>query len=126
SAALTAPSGLLASSAKGVHWASSGTARRAGVQFTAISTNSIYVSFLVNVQVAPSGPKLMAFLESSSSSTTSPQLGIFVDAGPKIGIGKKASSPTVESATLAAGTHFVVVRYTFVTGGNDTADLWVD
>ncbi len=125
SSALSAPSGLLAASAKGVHWASSGTARRAGVLFNPVTTNSVYVSFLVDVQVAPSAAKLMAFLENSSSSTTSPQLGIFVDAGPKIGIGKKASSPAIESSPLSAGAHFIVVRYTFLSG-NDQADLWVD
>jgi hypothetical protein len=124
-AALSSPSGLLAASAKGVHWAPSGTARRAGVLFNAVTTSSVYVSFLVDVQVAPSAAKLMAFLENSSSSTTSPQLGIYVNAGPKIGIGKKASSPAVESGPLSPGSHLVVVRYSFLTG-NDQADLWVD
>ncbi len=124
-AALTAPSGFPASSGKGVRWASSGTARRAVVQFTSVPNtdgNTVYASFLVNVVSGPSS-KLIACLNDSTSSTTSPQLGIFLN-GSVIGIGKHATSAAV-TASLAAGTHLVVVRYTFQSG-NDRADLWVD
>jgi pectate lyase len=41
-----------------------------------------------------------------------------------IGIGKKATSPAV-TASIGAGTHLIVVRYTFL-AGDDRADLWVD
>jgi hypothetical protein len=129
-AALTAPAGLVASSGKGVRWSPSGTARRAAVQFSTVSNtdqNTVYASFLINVLTPPSsGSKLIGFLENSTSSTTSPQLGIFVDSSSRIGIAKKGTSPVVLSGALGVGAHFVVVRYTFLASGNDQADLWVD
>lgn len=129
-AALTSPAGLAPGSGKGVRWAPSGTARRAVVQFTPVTNadnNTVYVSFLLNIQTPPSsGSKLVAYLETSSSSTTSPQLGIFVDSASRIGIGKKTTTPVVLSESLSAGTHLVVVRYTFFVSGNDQVDLWVD
>ena len=129
-AALTASAGLTNAAGKGVRWASSGTARRAGVQFTAVTNadnNTVYISFLLSIQVPPSsGSKLIAFLESSSSSTTSPQLGIFADSTSRVGVGKKATSPAVLSSSLGTGTHSVVARYTFLASGNDQVDLWVD
>lgn len=129
-AALTAPAGLAPASGKGVRWAPSGTARRAVVQFAAVTNadnNTVYVSFLLNIQTPPSsGTRLIAYLESSTSSTTSPQLGIFVDSSSRVGIGKKTTTPAVLSGSLGAGSHLVVVRYTFVASGNDQVDLWVD
>ena len=116
-AALTSPSGFATASGNGIRWAPSGTARRAVVQFASVpntDNNTVYVSFLVNVATSPSAAKLIAFLENSTSSTTSPQLGIFVDNTPRIGIGKKATSAAVWSGTLSAGVHLVVVRYTFL------------
>jgi pectate disaccharide-lyase len=128
--ALTAPAGLAAASGKGVRWAPSGTARRAAVQFTSVpntDNNTVYASFLLSIQTAPSsGVKLIGYLENSTSSTTSPQLGIFVDSSSRVGIGKKATSPAVYSSALGTSTHLVVVRYTFLASGNDQADLWVD
>ncbi|MCS7336754.1 MAG: right-handed parallel beta-helix repeat-containing protein [Verrucomicrobiae bacterium] len=129
-AALTAPAGLASAAGKGVRWAPSGTARRAVVQFAPVTNadgNRVYVSFLLNIQTPPSsGSRLIAYLESSTSSTTSPQLGIFVDNTSRVGIGKKVTSPAVFSGSLSAGTHLVVVRYTFIASGNDQVDLWVD
>jgi pectate disaccharide-lyase len=129
-AALTAPAGLATASGKGVRWSPSGTARRAVAQFTSVpntDNNTVYASFLLSIQTAPSsGVKLIGYLESSTSSTTSPQLGIFVDSSSRIGIGKKATSPAVLSSALGTSTHLVVVRYTFLASGNDQADLWVD
>src|SRR6185503_16574641 len=67
SAALTAPAGLLAATGKGVRWVASGTSRRAGVQFNALTNgdqNTVYVSFLLKIVTPPgSGSKLIAFLE---------------------------------------------------------------
>ena len=129
SAALTAPPGYPAASGKGVRRAPSGTARRSVLQFpsiTAVDGNVIYVSFLLNVQTAPGSAQAILHLDNSSSSVTSPDLGFFVDNGPKVGIGKNASAPGFTMATnLGAGTHLIVGRYTFQSG-NDKADLWVD
>jgi pectate lyase len=125
-AALSSPSGFAAASGKGVKWQPSGTARRNLVQFTSVASGEVYVSFLISIQTAPgSGSRCFAYLENTTSSTTSPQLGVFVDSTSKVGIGKKATSPAASSASLSAGTHLVVVRYTFL-GGNDQVDLWAD
>jgi pectate disaccharide-lyase len=124
SAALTAPPGFSNAWGNGVKWQPSGTARRAIVQFSSVSTGTLYASFLINVLTPPSsGSKLVAYFDSSTSQPSSPQLGVFVSNG-SIGVGKKASAPGV-SASVSSGTHLVVVRYTFQ-DGNDQADLWVD
>jgi hypothetical protein len=126
-AALTSPPGFTNSSGAGVKWTPSGTARRAIVQFSAISSNTpgqeLYASFLVNL-VSMSGTRLFSYFDNSTSQPSNPQLGIFATS-TSIGIGKKSSTP-VASVTVGSGVHLVVVRYTFVAGGNDTADLWVD
>lgn len=125
-AALSSPSGFAVASGNGLKWQPSGTARRNLVQFASVTSGEIYVSFLINIVTPPgSGSRCFAYLENTTSSTTSPQLGIFVDSASKIGVGKKATSPGVSSSSLSAGAHLVVVRYTFL-GGNDQADLWVD
>jgi len=125
-AALTSPSGFAASLGKGVLWQPSSTARRNLVQFSFVASGEVYASFLISIQTAPSsGSRCFAYLENTTSSTTSPQLGIFVDGTSSIGVGKKATVPAVTSSPLSAGTHLVVVRYTFLSG-NDQGDLWVD
>ncbi|HUJ71313.1 MAG TPA: hypothetical protein VLZ30_03660, partial [Verrucomicrobiae bacterium] len=127
SAALTAPAGFTNSSGNGVKWTPSGTARRAIVQFSAISSNTVgatlYASFLINLQSIPSS-KLVAYFDSSTSQPSSPQLGVFVTA-TTIGIGKKTSSPGA-TVSVGSGTHLVVIRYTFTGTSSDQADLWVD
>ncbi|HVM59825.1 MAG TPA: immunoglobulin domain-containing protein [Verrucomicrobiae bacterium] len=127
SAALTAPANFTNSTGNGVKWTPSGTARRAMVQFTAISSNTpgttLYASFLVNL-VSVSGTKLFAYFDTSTSQPSSPQLGVFATSS-SIGIGKKSSSPAA-SITVGSGTHLVVVRYTFTGTSTDQADLWVD
>src|SRR5262249_45674177 len=110
--------------------APSGSARRSVLQYTSVPNtdgNTVYVSFLLNVQTAPSGTELIGYLDNNSSSQGSPQAGIFVTSGAKISIGEKSSTPGFTMANnLSAGTHLVVVRYTFQASGNDEVDLWVD
>ena len=122
-AALVAPAGLASASGSGVVWSPSGTARRNLSQFSAVSSGEIYVSFLLNVVTAPTSSRLFAYLDNTTSSTSSPQLGLFLN-GTTLGIGKKASSASV-TTNLPAGTHFVVARYTFQTG-DDRVDFWVN
>src|SRR5439155_16899122 len=123
-AALTGPTGFAVTSGVGVKWTPRGTARRAIVQFSAVSSNTpgatLYASFLVNL-VSVSSSRLFAYFDNSTSQPSSPQLGVFAASG-SIGIGKKASAPAA-SVSVGSGTHLVVVRYTFVAGGNDLADL---
>jgi len=126
-AALQSPPGLAQATGRGVRWLPSGTARRNAMQFTPVNTGNIYVSFLIKIVCTPSsGSKLFAYLENTTSSTTSPQLGLFIDNLGRIGVAKKSTAPGVWSQPLSAGVHFVVVRYTFVPEGNDEVSLWVD
>ena len=129
SAALTSPFGLAAATGKGLRRAPSSTTRRSVLQYTsvpAVDGNAMYVSFLLNVQTAPGSAQIIGHLDDLTTSDGSPQAGIFLDAGPKVGIGKNASAPGFTMATnLGAGTHLVVVRYTFQSS-NDKVDLWVD
>lgn len=122
-AALSGPSGFPAASGNGVKWTPSGTARRNIMQFSSRTSGEVYVSLLLNNVSAPSGSRLIAYLENTTSSLSSPALGIFLN-GSTLGIGKHASTPAV-TTTIGSGTHVVVVRYTFL-AGDDQADLWVD
>ena len=70
-AALTSPAGFAVESGKGVEWQPSGTARRNLVQFDAVNTGTVYASFLLNVQ-SISSSKLIAYLDNTTSSVTSP------------------------------------------------------
>jgi pectate lyase len=129
SAALTAPPGFPAASGNGVRRAPGGSARRAVLQYNSVTNtvgNTVYVSFLLNVQTSPGAAQIICNLDDTASSDSTPAAGIFVDDGPKVGIGKNVNSPGFTMATnLGSGTHLVVARYTFQTG-NDKVDLWVD
>ena len=128
-AALTSPSGFATASGKGVRRAPSGSARRSVLQYTsvpAVDGNTVYVSFLLDVQTAPGGTQLIGFLDDHNSSQGSPQAGIFLDGSSRVGIGKKSSTPGfTTSSGLSVGTHLIVVCYTFQAGDNKV-DLWVD
>ena len=129
SAPLIAPAGFAAASGKGLRRAPSGTARRSVLTFpatTATDGNVLYISFLLNVVAAPAASQIILHVDNSSGSVTSPDLGIFVDNGPKVGVGKNSSTVGFNMATnLGSGTHLIVARYRFQTG-NDAVDLWVD
>ena len=107
---------------KGVQY-NGGTFKKRNATFTAQTSGSLYVSFLLSIQTAPSTVKAFLYLHNSTSATSSPELGIFLN-GNSIGIGKGVSAPAV-STTLSAGTHLIVARYTFL-AGSDQIDLWTD
>ena len=127
--ALTAPAGFPAATGKGLRRAPSSSSKRSVLQFTsvpAVDGNVVFVSFLLNVPTAPAAAQLIGHLNDSNASDSTPQAGIFVDAGPKVGVGKITSTPGFTMATnLGAGPHLIVVRYLFQ-AGNDRVDLWVD
>ena len=125
SAALTSPSGFAASSGKGVKVSTSGTQRRAVVQFTSVGNtdgNVVYVSFLLDGS-GISSSKMIGYIDNTTSSVGSPKVAILAGGGT-IGIGKSSSSAGF-STSLSAGTHLIVVRYSF-RSGSDAVDLWVD
>ena len=128
-AALTAPAGFPAASGKGVRRAPGSSAKRSVLQFTSVPAangTTLYVSFLLDVQIAPGAAQIILHVDDGSASVSSPVMGFFVDNGPKVGIGKNSSSAGFTMATnLGAGPHLVVGRYTFQ-AGNDKVDLWVD
>ncbi|HTS16353.1 MAG TPA: immunoglobulin domain-containing protein [Verrucomicrobiae bacterium] len=100
-----------------------GTFKKKAAAFTSQSSGTVYVSFLLGIQTAPSTVKAFVYLHNSTSATSSPELGIFLN-GNSIGIGKGVSSPAVSTA-LSAGTHLIVASYTFQSGADQVA-LWVD
>ncbi|HVM62272.1 MAG TPA: pectinesterase family protein [Verrucomicrobiae bacterium] len=100
-----------------------GTFKKKAAPFSAQTSGTVYCSFLLNIQTAPSTVKAFIYLRNGNSATSSPELGIFLN-GNSIGLGKKVSTPSA-STNLSSGTHFIVARYSFLTG-NDQVDLWVD
>ncbi len=104
----------------------SGSAARTFLAYSARTTGTVYVSFLLRIDSLPSAQRLIGFLSSSTSSTSTPPLGLFVTAGGALAVGVKTSAPGFVSSPLAAGeTHLVVVGYTFGSGG-DTAQVWLN
>ncbi|MFO1487894.1 MAG: autotransporter-associated beta strand repeat-containing protein [Verrucomicrobiota bacterium] len=91
---------------------------------------TVYMSFLLNVQANPSGLKqIFSLSPATTGSGPSTPMTIFLTTDGKLAIGK--NSTTAAGATmgtaLSAGTHLVVVRYSFVSGSaNDDFALWVD
>jgi hypothetical protein len=94
-------------------------------------TNTVYCSFLLSVQEAPTtGSRLFAQLSALTTGTASATcLGLWLDTSSNVLISKNSSSAwaTNNNGPLSAGTHLIVARYSLVSGaGNDVVDLWVD
>ncbi len=125
SAALT-NAALFAPSGSGVIY-NGGTFKKKAAPFAPQSGSgtTVFVSFLVQVQSAPGTVKPMVYLQNGNSASSSPPLGIFLNASTQVGLAKFAGSPAVTSASLSAGVHLIVARYSFL-AGNDQVDLWVD
>ncbi|MEY4388050.1 MAG: hypothetical protein RLY20_3333 [Verrucomicrobiota bacterium] len=115
--------GLFGPSGSGIIF-SGGTFKKKAAPFTAQSSGSVYVSFLLNLQTAGSGAKLLVYLQNGNSASSSPPLGIYLN-GSQVGLAKSGSTPAVSTGNLSSGAHLVVARYSFL-AGNDQVDLWVD
>ena len=104
-----------------------GTFKKKAAPFTAQSSGTVYCSFLLNIQAIGGTTKAFVYLQNGNSASSSPPLGIFLDSGSHLGIGKSSSSPgATTTGTLNSGsTHFIVARYTFQAAG-DQVDLWLD
>jgi pectate lyase len=103
---------------------SGSTFKKKAAPFPAQSSGTVYCSFLLSIQTPPGGTvKAFIYLHNSSSATSSPELGIFLN-GNDIGLGKGVNAPAI-STTLSAGTHFIVASYTFQSDA-DRVNLWVD
>jgi len=117
--------GLTNGSGNDVALTPSGTAARTYVNFAAQSGGSFYVSFLLKVNTRPSTQSIIGFASGSTSSDTTPSLGLFVKSTGELAVGINTSSPQFSTAPLNVGeTHLVVIGYTF--GSTDVAEVWLN
>lgn len=146
---LVGPSGLsytglgdpLAPPSAGVYFRTNNTTggRSRGAVFTTQSTGTVYASFLLNLETAPTlDRRLMVFLSSvASGQPTGGPLGVWIETDGRLSVTKSANSPNTPTAQptpvattvnpLSAGTHLIVVRYTFNGGvDDDEVSVWVD
>lgn len=112
--------------------------RQRGAVFTPQTGGTVYSSFLLNSETLPLDRRLVVFLSSQNSGTlTGGPLGVWIEADGKLSLTKSANSanagvvqPTplaTTTSSLSAGTHLVVVRYTFNPGSDDDeVALWLD
>jgi hypothetical protein len=110
--------------------------RSRGILYTTTSSGSLYTSFLVNAEQAPSpldafGPnRLFAKLDNATSGNgSSAMAGVWLTSSNTLAISKSSNStPSADTGTaLTPGTHLVVLRYTFHPDtGDDEVAMWVD
>ena len=113
--------------------------RSRAILFPANTAGTVYGSFLINVQQAPSPTdpnnatgfgRLFAKFDSVTSGTGGTSMaGVWLTESNTIAISKSSNAAWgADTATpLSAGTHLIVVRYTFNAGvDDDTVDLWID
>ncbi len=107
---------------------------------TGITTGSVYVATLINVQNVTDQIYFMSFGSSNSSNLLKDGASAIGNNGCsylipgdegkyKIGIGKTSSKPTANTTTEFDynTTHLLVVKYTLVEGTtNDTFEAWID
>jgi len=88
----------------------------------------LYVSFLLNVQSAPSTPRRLAYFRNSTSAGNN-NAAVFLNAANQLQIAKSATAPEAP-ATSALGTvtNLVVMRYRWVSAasGDDEVALWLN
>jgi len=127
STAALSGAGLAGSGGSGIIFTGS-TFKKKAAAFAAQTGNgtTVYCSFLLQIQIAPSGTKACLYLQNGNSASSSPPLGVFLDSSSHLGLGKSVSTPgATTAAALSPGVHLVVVCYTFQ-AGNDRVDLWLD
>ena len=95
-------------------------------QFDSVTTNSVYISFLLRVDsVQATGDYFFALLPSTSASNYTMRTYLkSASGGYQIGISKSTEATTYAPATYLLGTtYLVVVKYTFNTGTNQDDQL---
>lgn len=103
----------------------SGTAARTCVNFPAQSSGSLFISFLLRVNSRPTSQAILGFASASTSSDTTPSLGVFIKSTGELAVGINTGTPQFSSAPLTDGaTYLVVLGYTF--GSTDAADVWIN
>ncbi len=92
------------------------------------SNPTLYVSFLLNIQVQPTASRRIAYFRNSTSSGNASS-GVFLNAGGQLQVVKSGDTPAaVSTAALTPGTHLIVMRYRWVSAlaGDDEVALWLD
>ena len=108
--------------------------RSRAILFPTNSAGSVYASVLVNVQQAPvvteAVGRLFVKLDAASSGNGSTSMGgVWLTSSNTLAISKSSNTAWALDTTtpLSAGTHLVVLRYTFNPGvDDDEIALWVD
>ena len=124
-----APGGFFPAAFNGIAVTPNSTARATGVQINGsggISNadgNTVYASFLLNVQDFPAANTRIAYLHDATSSTAAVE--VWINSAGQVGVRKKSGPPAFAATILPNTTHLIVVRYAFQLG-NDPVALWVD
>ena len=117
--------GLQSSTGNDVTLIPTSSSARTYVNFNGQSSGTIYFSFLLKINTLPNAQRLIAYAFNSSSSSSSPALGFFVNGSAQLLVGVGTGTPQFTSTALTTGsTCLVVVGYTF--GTTDTADIWLN
>src|SRR5580765_5883097 len=118
-AALSSP-GLAASSGNGLRIKNSpSSSRNRGATFTTQTLSAgnptVYASFLLNIQAAPSGLRPLISLSPATTGASGPStaMTLFVNSSGNLQLGKNSTSAATATLApaLSAGTHFIVIRY---------------
>lgn len=113
--------------------------RSRGAVFTSQTTGKVYASFLINLETAPTlDRRLFVILtDGVTAQPTGGPLGVWIETDGRISISKSVNSPNTpatqpapvatSASPLAAGTHLIVIRYTFNPGADDDeVAMWID
>jgi hypothetical protein len=112
--------------------------RSRGMVFQSQTAGSVYASFLLNLETAPTLDRrlIVILTDGVTAQPTGGPLGVWIETDGRISISKSVNSPntpTVQPAPvatsaspLAAGTHLIVVRYKFDESADDEVALWID
>lgn len=116
----------------------SGGRSRGGV-FQSQNAGKVYASFLVKLETAPTlDRRLFVILtDGVTIQPTGGPLGVWIETDGRISISKSVTSPNTPAVQpamvatsanpLGAGTHLIVVRYTFNPGADDDeVAMWID
>ncbi len=88
----------------------------------------LYASFLLNVQVAATGARRVAYFRNSTSAGNA-SAGVFLTAAGELQLVKGGDTPAAAvTGVLTPGTHLIVLRYRWVSAasGDDEVALWLD
>jgi autotransporter-associated beta strand protein len=109
------------------------SSRSAAAQFSSAgvvpgsNTPSVYCSFLLDVTVPPANFNILAYLRSDTGGSTPQGLTLWLDSSRNMYITRATNgTPTTAPVPLSAGVNLVVVRYHWIDGVNDRAELWVN